>query len=368
MWIFSRTGFRALAALAALAFFWSCATVEREAPSPEQELPAIVEMPTPEDLERKPAIATLSEAEPDAARRSALANAGRALAAQAERHGLEALRGDVAKYWGVAGPQGTLALVEGKRRAELDNIVVYLDQPFAKRKGGLALSESDADLLLPALAKPPDRLPRRARLIAIDPGHGGSEEGAKNASLSLIEKELNLDVSVRLEEHLRALGFRTVMTRYDDRLVSLRDRPDIANRAKADLFVSIHFNASTKPDAIGLETYMLTPEGEASTADEEAGLDSEAWPANGLDSANFAFAYRIQKALVGKLQRHDRGVRKARFGVLKTLQCPGALVECGFLSNQEEALLVRTPVYREKLAAALAAAIAAFAEELAPEA
>lgn len=368
MSIFSRNGLRALAALAASAFLWSCATVDRKASPAEPEPQASVETPQPEDLERKPALATLSEAEPDAARRSTLANAGRGLAAQAERHGLKALRGDVEKLWGVAGPQGTLALFEGKRFAELDGVAVYLDQPFQKRRGSLALAESDAGLLFPALAKPPIPLPRRARLIAIDPGHGGSEEGAKNASLSLIEKDLNLDVSVRLAEHLRSLGFRTVMTRYDDRLVSLRDRPDIANRAKADLFVSVHFNASTKPDAIGLETYMLTPEGEASTADDEVGPDAEAWAGNQLDATNFAMAYRIQKALVAKLQRQDRGVRKARFGVLKTLQCPGVLVECGFLSNQEEALLVRTPVYREKLAAALAAAIAAFAEELAPEA
>jgi len=263
--------------------------------------------------------------------------------------------------WLVAKGPRELLLREGSRQAVLDGKVLFLDRPFAKRRGVWALAESDERVALAAAFGNIDlELPQP--LVAIDPGHGGAERGAVNEALGLVEKELALEVAKRLAARLEARGFRIVLTRYDDRPVSLAERAEIANRAGAALFVSIHFNAADSPEAAGVETYLLKPAGEASTAEEAPPPAEEAvaWPGNAFDQANFLFALRLQQRMTDRLQRADRGVKKARFGVLKELRAPGALVECGFLTNRSEALLVGTPVYREKLARALAEGIESF--------
>ena len=263
--------------------------------------------------------------------------------------------------WIVRNSEGKeLRLLESSRRAELDGIVLFLNEPFKRRLGGFALSDSDfQSLLVPAMLPIDGRL--KSKTIVIDPGHGGAERGARNDALGLEEKNLNLDVSNRLKDALEALGYKVVLTRYDDRVVPLEERSRIANRSDAALFVSIHFNAALNKEAMGLETYVLTPPGAASTGDEEPGEDARAWPSNSYDDLNFALGFEIQKGLIEDMQRVDRGFKRARFKALKGLDCPGALVECGFLSHDKEVLLVNTPVYRQKLAESLAASIDGFA-------
>jgi len=266
------------------------------------------------------------------------------------------------KRWVVRNDLGReLILEESSRRATLDGITLFLNEPFKRKLGGFALSDSDFEsVLVASMLKAGGDL--RSKTIAIDPGHGGSESGARNEDLDVSEKDLNLDVSNRLKEELEELGYKVILTRYDDRPVSLEGRSLIANRAKAGLFVSIHFNAAANKEAMGLETYVLTPPGAASTGDDRPGDDSHAWPGNDFDRLNFELGFAIQKGLVEDLQRVDRGFKKARFKALKALECPGALVECGFLSHSKESLLVNTPVYRQKLAESLARSIDAFAK------
>ena len=261
--------------------------------------------------------------------------------------------------WTLRKGDRRLELAQGSREARLDGLTVFLDEPFDKRDGNWLLGEGDARLLLKTIMT--ERLPRLSHgsdpVIAIDPGHGGKEKGAENLPLGIVEKQLTMDVCLRLQSHLEAMGFKTVLTRYDDRSVALDKRPEIAKRADADLFISVHFNADLNKEANGIETYMLTPAGYPSTADEVPDALAVPYAANGFDGHNFDLAYRIQRKLVDQLQRRDRGVRKARFAVLRDLDCPGVLVEGGFVSHADEALLVRTPVYREKMAKALAEAI-----------
>lgn len=266
------------------------------------------------------------------------------------------------KHWIVRNKLGReLILEESSRRAALDGVTLFLNEPFKRKLGGFALSDSDFEsVLVASMLKAGGDL--RSKTIAIDPGHGGSERGARNEDLNVSEKDLNLDVSNRLKEELEELGYKVILTRYDDRPVALEERSLIANRAKAGLFVSIHFNAATNKEAMGLETYVLTPPGAASTGDDRPGEDAHSWPGNDFDGLNFELGYSIQKGLVEDLQRVDRGFKKARFKALKGLECPGALVECGFLSHSKEALLVNTPVYRQKLAESLAKSIDAFAK------
>lgn len=255
-------------------------------------------------------------------------------------------------FWYVEKGSRKLELKEQSRIANLNETVVFLNEIFTERKGVLALSDSDFEYTLrPALD--PTEIVLKSKIIVIDPGHGGAEPGSGNKALSILEKDLNLDVSIRLQKLLEENGFKVVLTRYNDRLVPLEDRSRIANRSNAGIFLSIHFNAALNVEASGIETYMLTPPESASSNDDAIGSDELSYSGNEFDHLNFELGYRIQSRLIDDLQRVDRGIKKARFKVLKDLECPGLLVECGFLSHGKEAPLVNTPVYRQKLAESL---------------
>ncbi len=366
MRITTRNGLIGIAALAVSVFFAGCATTEEQA-DPSLPAPAPIAEPAVPEQIRISGVPTLQEAAEneraarDFERRENGARSARSIAQQAERYGAELIHREGSKEWQLRKGNRLLTLTESSRSAIVDGVGVFLDRPFGQFKGRWLLSESDESLLLESLFGEVPAEARRVRTIVLDPGHGGAEEGTKNESLGLMEKTLNLDVCERLKTHLEALGYRVALTRYDDRLVSLEDRPKLAGSVGADLFVSVHFNAAINKEARGLETYMLTPAGQPSTSSSIAGDDAVPYPGNGFDRNNFELAFRIQKAMVGALQRDDRGVRKGRFAVLRSLECPGVLVECGFLSNVEEAQLVGTPVYREKLARTLSDAIDAYA-------
>lgn len=245
-----------------------------------------------------------------------------------------------------------LELTEQSRMAKLNGVVVFLNEPFVEREGFFSLSDSDFEYTLRSALEPAD-IVLRSKIVVIDPGHGGAEPGSENKSLSILEKDLNLDVSVRLQKLLEENGFKVVLTRYNDRLVPLEDRSRIANRSNAGIFLSIHFNSASNDEASGIETYMLTPPESASSNDAAVGSDELSYSGNYFDHLNFELGYRIQSQLIADLQRVDRGIKKARFKVLKDLECPGLLVECGFLSHGKEAPLINTPVYRQKLAESL---------------
>lgn len=269
------------------------------------------------------------------------------------------VRSDGDGFWVIEKGGLRLRLEEESRRAELNGVALFLNEPFSERNGEFALSDSDLEYTLePAMN--PLRTSLRSRVIVLDPGHGGSERGTRNDELGLVEKELNLEVSLRLQKLLEARGYRVLLTRYDDRVVPLEERSKIANRSNAGVFVSVHFNAALNSEAQGIETFVLTPPGAASTSDSKPDGDAQAWPGNTFDQLNFDLGFSIQKALIKDLQRTDRGFKKARFKVLKDLECPGTLLECGFLSNRKEALLVSAPVYLQKLAESLAASLDAF--------
>ena len=283
----------------------------------------------------------------------------RSFKSQAERLGARVEHDPDARQWRAQKGNRLLIVEEDSRLAWVDGVLVFLDMPLTLQKGRWALGASDEALILQSVFADAVDDDRSVKTIAIDPGHGGADDGTRNGQLSLLEKEVNLDVSQRLKTHLEKRGYKTVMTRYDDRAVALDERSNIANKSRADLFVSVHFNAAENQEAQGLETYILTPAGQLSTSgDPGAG---ETYGGNRFDQRSFELAYRVQKELVGRLQRMDRGVKKGRFEVLRNLNCPGVLVEAGFLSHEGDALLASTAAYRERVAQALAEAIDAYA-------
>lgn len=245
------------------------------------------------------------------------------------------------------------------REMELSGVRVFMGNSARKTAKTLDISPIDrARLLLPIMA--PQLLDARGpiRVVALDPGHGGRDNGTRNQSLNLREKELTLDVAMRLKALLEQRGFKVVLTRTDDTYIDLEERPKLAAAAGADVFISIHFNAVGRAAVSGLETYALTPQHQYSTGSgEPQPEDATAFPGNKFDGWNAYLGYTMQRHLLGELGLVDRGVKKARFVMLMGLECPGVLVEGGFLSNPEEGKLIATSEYRQRFAEAIAGGV-----------
>ena len=301
-----------------------------------------------EQTEAKPVLPQIPKFDPQPVPSLTIESQARAIGARAKR--VED------KRWEISKGDRVLVLKEESRAAEWNGTVLFLNEAFIERQGTFRFGELDYEYTLKP-AMDPLALRLGSRKVVIDPGHGGTETGARNETLGIFEKDLNLDVAIRVRELLEEVGVNVVMTRYDDRVVALDERLKIANRAKPALFASIHFNSAPNLEAEGIETYVLTPPIAVSSNDSLSSLKQGRLSGNRFDYANFEIGYLLQHKLVADLQRVDRGIKRARFKVLTELPCPGILVECGFLSNEKEALLVNTPVFRQRLAKSLANAI-----------
>ena len=283
-------------------------------------------------------------------------------------------------------PDKRFLLANGDRRIELevksrevsvDRLRVFLGEPVVVRGGRLCVSRPDFESYLKPLLKPElvgSPLPR-PRVIALDPGHGGADNGMQNTKLGLKEKVLALDVALRLKKLLEAGGYKVVLTRTDDRVFSTEKKIDlpmraqVANRAHADLFVSIHFN-SLYPDTktSGTEVYVFTRAGQRSDraigAREGDDTETGAAPVNRFDPWSALLAHSLHRDVIAGLKTFDRGQKTMHAAVLRGLDCPGALVESVFLSNDAEAKRAATPEFRQQIAAALAAGIDDYAKQL----
>ncbi len=239
----------------------------------------------------------------------------------------------------------------------VDGVKVLLDDPIGSQRGHLTLSRRDYDkVFVPLFWELPKDPVRR---IVLDPGHGGKDTGKVNGPYKYTEKAATLDTAARLKILLEKQGFEVVFTRTRDVFVDLDDRPALATKAKADLFISLHYNAGPAGDSSsdGIETYCLTPAGQKSTNAGKAKSTTGVEPGNRFDTANMALGWGIQRRLVKSTGADDRGVRRARFAVLRTLTCPGVLIEGGFMSSRKEGALIADAAYRQKIAEAVAAGI-----------
>ncbi len=201
---------------------------------------------------------------------------------------------------------------------------------------------------------------RPFRTVVLDPGHGGKDLGA-NSHVGE-EKNYTLDVCLRIKPLLERHGLRVILTRPDDTFLPLEERADDANAAGDAVFVSLHFNSATDGgQAKGFEVYAITPQGAASTDDHATSLDQfEGVPGNEFDEASLALATCVQHSLLGHLPQIDRGVRRARFAVLRLTRAPAVLIEGGYLTNERESLVINDPAWRERLAESIAQGVESF--------
>ncbi len=211
-----------------------------------------------------------------------------------------------------------------------------------------------------------------AKTIVIDAGHGGKDPGGGRGNL--IEKPIALSISKKIGAILAAKGYTVLLTRDTDRFIPLKERTAFANRHKADLFLSIHANASEKPSANGIETYYL----DVTSTDKNAELIAARENANSgysiqeLESLlkglivesksrdSRRLAEHVQRELVAATGAADRGVKHARFVVLIGTKVPAILIETGFLTNPTEAQKLTSDTYQQKVAAAIVQGVEKF--------
>lgn len=257
-----------------------------------------------------------------------------------------------------------LELTDDSRLMLLNGQRIYLNAPvLARSPTAWYVAKSDADKTIAPLLRSKDTLKgRQLKTIVIDPGHGGSDTGTRSTSGKLLlEKEAALDVARRLKTLLETAGYTVHLTRGGDINIDLEDRPKLAAHLKADLFVSLHFNYSATRTTTGIETFAMTAPGFISTHDnKKPRKPPPAEPGNKLDPVNMIAALDVQSALVRATKSNDRGVKHARFRVLRVSTCPSILVEAGFLSNPGEAGKVRTSAYRDTIAKGISQGIKTF--------
>ncbi|MCM3715465.1 N-acetylmuramoyl-L-alanine amidase [Alkalihalobacillus oceani] len=168
------------------------------------------------------------------------------------------------------------------------------------------------------------------KVIVVDPGHGGRDPGA--GAHGVREKDVVLNVGLKLKRKLEAAGATVVMTRSSDTFIELSQRVAIANNRNADAFVSIHGNSAGSSSASGTETY---------------------WHVNYSGAESKRLATAIQSEMIKTLNTRDRGVKEGNFQVIRNTKMPSVLVELGFLTNQAEAKRLATDAFQESAADAI---------------
>jgi N-acetylmuramoyl-L-alanine amidase len=249
----------------------------------------------------------------------------------------------------------------GLRRSEVNGSTVWL-HTAAEPAGISNLVTLDArdvrEVLLPLLRMaPPAGRPLR---VMLDPGHGGEDSGAVSAQPAIEEKHLVLDLALRIGQRLEAAGLTVGYTRRNDSFLSLDARTATACVWRADAFVSLHANFAENRKATGPETYVLPFAGYAPTGGDQR-ISDRPQNGNSNDVCNTRLGYSIHRRLPGRGGEADRGLRRARFQVLRQAGCPAVLVEVGFLSNVVEARLLASGWFRDRLARAVAGGVLDYA-------
>ena len=254
-----------------------------------------------------------------------------------------------------------LEFVSGSREAMINGARSWLCFPLIEQDGKYLVSRTDLAKTIEPLVRPHRVLNvGNVQTVVLDPGHGGYDKG--QVSRYGYEKDFALDVARKLRPLLQAKGVRVIMTREGDYFVPLEVRAKIANAARNSIFVSIHFNATNDdPNATGFEIFSFTPRGAPSTSD--TALTSSSYsmqPGSEVDAQSMALSACIYHSLLGHIPEYDRGIKRARFAVLRLTKVPAVLIEGGFLTERGECKLIANKDWRAKLAGAIGVGIESY--------
>ena len=275
---------------------------------------------------------------------------------------------DIARYYGMKvfyfkqgvalkSPRDTITLQYDKRLAYINQTSVYLTHAPVLRGALVYLDEKDFQLVVDPVIRNAPLWKHTVKTILIDPGHGGKDQGAPGVA-GLLEKNVTLTIAHKLAWKLRQRGYRVFMTRINDRQLTLQQRVDMCGKLRPDMFISVHCNAVGKTTTRGIETYAVTPQGAASTSDSKAVAAASA--GNSFNRNNFRLAYEVHKNLLAFARAEDRGVRHARFFVIRHAACPSILIETGFLTHPKEGLLLNSASYQDLLVSGIANGIVSY--------
>jgi N-acetylmuramoyl-L-alanine amidase len=257
---------------------------------------------------------------------------------------------------------GVFAFTVDNRKATLKGTTVWLSYPVAFKNGSAYLGASDVVTALNPIVAPPRNLANRpVRTIVLDPGHGGRDPGNQEGKRQ--EKQFTLSFAKEVADSLTKAGFTVSLTRDGDSTLDLPVRTELARRRGADLFLCLHFNSADGPGAAtvkGTEVYCMTPVRASSTNARGEGAGAGPYSGNRFDAKNMLLAFQIQKAVTEKLGMEDRGVKRARFQVLREAEMPAVLIESAFMTHAGDAKRIYDPALRRPLAQAVVDGVLAY--------
>ena len=264
---------------------------------------------------------------------------------------------DIATYYNfdcfVTKEQTTLTSKDKKHRltfthekplGDYNGVKFYLLYPIQAQGIQSYIAEEDFRLSVDPLLRANALRKHPMKLIMIDPGHGGKDLGGNTRSAR--EKDITLATARLVVQRLRAKGYNVAITRSADKDLSLEARTNYARKMGASLFISVHTNMAS-PSVSGLETFCMTPAGASST---HGGIKKEKEPGNSYDTNNMALAFEVHRGILRRTKSADRGVKRARFYVLRQVYCPAILIETGFLSNPAEGRRIQTTWFQQMVA------------------
>jgi len=279
-------------------------------------------------------------------------------------------------------------LMVGESLILVDDRPRYLRHPIELYQGTVAVPYSFKEQVLDTLFRETPLIRMRSPLskikrVVIDAGHGGNDPGAIGKT-GLREKDVNLDIAKRLGSLLKAQGIGIIFTRSSDDFIPLAKRVAIANRAKADIFISIHSNANLVRSRNGFEVYYISSDindsKRALLAAKNTSLDLSSSCFAGYSLAlratlwdmiytysraeSIGMARSICQEVNRQLDTKILGVKGAGFYVLKGARMPAVLVEVGFVSNREEERMLRNDYYRQKIAESITEGILDYAQDI----
>jgi N-acetylmuramoyl-L-alanine amidase len=252
-----------------------------------------------------------------------------------------------------------IVLTVDSREAQLSGTEVWLLFPVVQRNGTVYLSQLDLQTTLQPIITPPKNRPGAViKSVCLDPGHGGKDPG--NHLGSNQEKKFTLLLALEVREQLTRAGIKATLTRTTDTFIELPTRPELARRRNADVFISLHFNAFAQNSVRGAEVYCLTPAGASSTNARGEGGGAGWFAGNRCNEKNTFLAYQMQKSLTKNLAVEDRGLKRARYAVLRDAVMPAVLIEGGFMSNPAEGRKIFDAAYRKQMARAIVEGLLAY--------
>jgi N-acetylmuramoyl-L-alanine amidase len=253
----------------------------------------------------------------------------------------------------LSGPSKTIRGRAGTREIYINNVKYILCFPVEQKGGRILISAMDVTKIIEPVMRP--GLIKNAhaiRTVILDAGHGGHDSGAKGNRG--IEKEAALDVVLRAKRLLEQNGYTVRLTRSSDVFIPLEDRAAFANRFLNAIFVSVHFNKSAGGGASGIETFALAPRGVPSMDEENFSYsDLKLHPGHGQDAENIALSTALHSSMLRHMRLTDRGIKRARFAVIRDIRIPGVLLEGGFMNHPLDGKLIASSAYRDAFARAI---------------